>query len=629
MFADNLNTLKVVLQKLLKNNELSVVELCNNNNISDKRIVKFLTKTQRELKKYYYPKNTVERNIKKASDILIEYAKNNYAKEMEFVDDDNFDCLTVGINFLGQELNYSTVTIDYTQDIFNSLGDLLLVVDKKGYLLYVSRPTLSILGYKEEDIKGQNIKMLLEKDIDVINLTKENIQFKQINFITSKGQKIPVSLKISNFSRKDNPLMGYVIVARDLSHFLKHQQEIEEINKKLLKANKQLSTALKKAQQAHAVKSIFLANISHEIRTPLNGIMGFGQLLKEENKSIDELQQYGGLIYKAGTQLLNVVNAVLEFSKIESGTLKLSNKVFSLNILLKELESIYKQKICSENKKINFKVKFDLEDNKSYIKSDDTRLNQILYNLLDNAFKFTKEGSIELAYTCAKNKLIFYVKDTGIGIPKDKMDIIFQPFMQTDNTLTKAYGGTGLGLPIASGIVKLFNGKIWVESKLNAGSCFYFEIPYIKAAASKPAINNINNYDNYIWKNKNIVVVEDNEITILFYKHFLSKTQANIFYFEKATEAIKHIKKLGNKVDLIFMDLRLPDLDGISATKIIRTFNKEVKIIAQSAHVYPEDKLKCLNAGCDDFLPKPVESHTLMKLTDKLLKEKENLYPHK
>jgi len=581
-----------------------------------KKITVFFNTIEKKKNTTFYKKKDVEKFIDKINDVLLSFAMHKFSENFKLTDDDIFDSLITALNLLGQELNNSTVTTHYLYDVFSSIGDIIIVVDKYGYVLYINETACDLLAYKKDDLKHENIAGFFEGDININDLINTKKTQKSLNFVSSTGKKIPVSIKISNFSRHDNPMMGYVLVARDMSVELKYQKAIEEKNYRITKANLSLKKALIKAEESDKLKSAFLSNISHEIRTPLNGIMGFAQLLMDSNVSDKkQVERYSRIIYESGEHLLAIMNNVLDMSKIEAGSLKLAQDEVDINIFMSKIFQIYQQKTLDINKNVVLVLDKERNDIKT-IKTDEVRLKQILSNLLDNAFKFTYKGKIVLGYRKEGKNLIFHVKDTGIGIAENKLESVFKPFMQADNSLTRQHDGAGLGLAIASGLVKLFKGNIWVESKVDKGSTFYFTIPYCPVAKTNNGCKKEQKLNNYNWKGKHILLVEDDKASQLLYEYMLNPYGAKLVIIDNGKEALEYFENNRDTIDVILMDIKLPDLDGISVTKNIRSLNKNVRIIAQSAHTHPEERSKCIDAGCNAFTSKPITDKNILKLID-------------
>ncbi len=584
----------------------------------------FLSKFRQKIKSNYFSKNDIETFIENSNNVLLSYAQHKYSSSVELTGEDILDSLVTSLDFLGEELNYSTVTTHYLMDIFNSIGDLLVVVDENGNIIFISETSCKILGYKEEEIKSQNIQMILEGDLLFKTIIRNKKTQSNYVFITKNKNKIPVELKISDFARQDNPFMGHVIIARDISVPLKYQQEIENQNRLIKKTNEELREALKLAEQSEKLKTSFLANMSHEIRTPLNGIMGFSEYIQRPDLSPADYKKFGAIILDCSGQLLSIVNDVLDISRIESGIMSVSSEPVMINKLLDSIYTVYSQKITAESKPIHLELIKLFEDPESYILSDELRLRQILSNLLDNAVKYTEEGKITFGYRIKNESLEFYIIDTGIGIPEDKHDSIFKPFHQAIESTSKLYSGTGLGLAIAKGLTKLLEGKIYFTSKEGEGSEFYFSLPYMKTISFHvPEADTCVEIQNG-WPGKTVVIVEDDNYSARYLETILRDTKVTLKFFELGRDAIEYIRH--EQADVVLMDIRLPDIDGITATKMIREFDTRIPIIAQTAYASNEDKIKCLRSGCNYHVTKPINRNILLSVIDSIIGSKKKIF---
>ena len=383
---------------------------------------------------------------------------------------------------------------------------------------------------------------------------------------------------------------------------------------KLLTSEHQIKLAMQEATTANKAKSIFLARMSHELRTPLNAILGFANILQKSQNTNKQEKENLNIIKRSGEHLLNIINEILELSKIEAGKMELSPKSFNLFDLIKEIEDIFSFRCESLN--LNFEIKTN--NLPKYIKADEQRLRQILINLLGNSLKFTKEGFISLYVYELNNKLFFEVKDSGIGISKEYQEKIFKPFEQIkkDNYTSE---GTGLGLSITKELIALMDGNIYLKSQVGVGSEFYFSINYEKADENKikkESSKNIVAVKNQDFS-KTILVVDDIKenrdlITWLLESYNFKTLQAS-----SGIEALEIYKK--EKIDLIFMDILMEGMNGIETILAIRQKDKKIPIIALSANVFEEDKNEAIKSGADDFLAKPVEEKEIFLILQKYL----------
>jgi PAS domain S-box-containing protein len=380
----------------------------------------------------------------------------------------------------------------------------------------------------------------------------------------------------------------------------------------------ELINAKEKAEESDWLKSAFLANMSHEIRTPMNAILGFSQLLQSIDLKEDERKEYLYIINRRGHDLLNIINDILDISKIEANQIKVHNTEDDLNNLFKEIYSNFVSvDEYDERKPVELRIG-NLFPTHINLIADYDRLKQVLNNLIGNALKFTHNGYVEYGCNIKDNKLVeFYIKDTGIGIPENKQHIIFERFRQVEENLSRKYDGTGLGLSISKGLVELMGGKIWTNSVENEGTTFYFNLPL-------NVVDNNNEYetmlteDHYDWQNKLILIVEDDVFNSKFILRILSDTKVKYFHAVNGKNALE-IYNTNPNFDLVLMDIRLPDLSGYEVTKKIIEINPKALIIAQTAYATAEDRLNSQNAGCIDFISKPFNKEELLKLMDKYL----------
>ncbi|MCG8701121.1 MAG: PAS domain S-box protein [Bacteroidales bacterium] len=381
------------------------------------------------------------------------------------------------------------------------------------------------------------------------------------------------------------------------------------------RAEEELIIAKEKAEESDKLKSAFLANMSHEIRTPMNGIVGFSEMLLRSINSEEKKNYYAQVVVNSAKQLLTIVDDILDISRIETGQIHVNEEAFNLNELIMEVYDVYSPK--SQAKSIAIFPYKKLTDIGSRVYADKNKIKQVLGNLLSNAHKFTHSGSIKYGYTLKDNYLNFFVEDTGIGIPEEKQLLIFERFRQIETELTRTYGGTGLGLSISKKLVEIMGGKIWLESEENVGSTFYFTVPYNpvdEKAAKSPTEELITFQGKY-----KIVVAEDEEINFLYLEEVLSEFDFEIVHTLDGIETVEYCKA-NNDVDLILMDIKMPKMDGYTATTILKEEYPNIPIVAQTAFAMREDKKRAVSAGCDDYLSKPIKKDDLLIVLNKFLK---------
>jgi len=405
---------------------------------------------------------------------------------------------------------------------------------------------------------------------------------------------------------------------------IKHYQVINIDITEQKKLTIDLIEAKEHAEQSDRLKSAFLANMSHEVRTPLNSIIGFSELLADPDFEEEQKDEFIQHIITSGNNLLSIISDIMDISKMESGEITIRNN--QINIL--KFISTVKEKFSSqtESKKLEFKLTLPDNDEETVIIADADRLMQVFINLISNAIKFTANGRIEIGYQPKGKMVEFFVSDTGIGIPAEYHTIIFERFRQVEAEKTRKYGGNGLGLAISKNLVELMGGEIWFESESGNGSTFYFTIPYHAEPEGKNVIQNdalsegAENQINSKVSGLKILIAEDDKESAKLITMAVRKFGNEIL---KATIGVEAIEACRNNpdIDLVLMDIRMPIMDGYEATRQIRQFNKEVVIIAQTAYALTGDREKAIEAGCNDYISKPIKKDELMGLVQKYFKK--------
>lgn len=385
----------------------------------------------------------------------------------------------------------------------------------------------------------------------------------------------------------------------------------------------ELVKAKEKAEDNNRLKSSFLANMSHEIRSPLNSIIGFSELLSEGSSAAEENNMYIDIIKESSKQLTGLISDIIDISKIDVNQLDIEKKAFYLNRKMEHIYEIFKNEIKIRKKPIKISFKISMDNENDFIVSDEIRLTQIMNNLLGNAVKFTEKGFIEFGYTITENgKFIeFYVTDSGIGIQKNKQKKIFGRFRQADSSIARKYGGTGLGLSISKELSRLLGGKIWLRSEPGKGSTFYFKIPNIKEDPLQ--INSVLNIESEninlnILRDRRVLIVDDNITVLKLLSAILKKSGIGYITAESGKEAIEKIKNYPS-IDLILLDVQMPEMDGITVLHFIREINPSIKIIAQTANVFEEDRKKYIQAGFNGFISKPFNRTEILKTISSII----------
>ena len=386
----------------------------------------------------------------------------------------------------------------------------------------------------------------------------------------------------------------------------------------------ELRKAKKKAEESDKLKSAFLANMSHEVRTPMNGIMGLAHLLANPEVEGETKQEYVNLILSSGNVLISLLDDIMDVSRIEANQVVASKEDFRLNDLFKELHGFFSTEIEVMGKKVlELCYKLALDDASSMINTDRVKLRQILVNLLSNALKFTDTGRIEFGYQLQPDKaLLFYVYDTGIGVNPEKQKRIFERFVQADDSLSRHFGGSGLGLSICKGFVDLLGGKIWVDSSTNKGAKFYFTIPDVNQSGTtvdKPAGQKLKASDRN-WEDKTILIVEDDHINYQLLEVVLKRTGVNLLHAITGMDAVRFCEEQQH-IDLVLMDVQLPEMNGFEAIKLIKQTHPEIPIIVQTANSMNEEKHRADEAGCQGFMTKPISLNKFMSEVDKFMQK--------
>ena len=398
------------------------------------------------------------------------------------------------------------------------------------------------------------------------------------------------------------------------------EQEIEQRKQ----AELELIEALKRAEESDGLKSAFLANMSHEIRTPMNGILGFAELLKEPDLTGEQQQEYIKIIEKSGARMLNIINDIVDISKIESGQMKATLLETNINEQLEFIYKLFNREV--EQKGLQLSLKKVSLPPESIVETDREKLYAILTNLVKNSIKYTSKGFIEFGCEVAENGhglfLQYFVKDTGIGIPKNRHNAIFERFIQVDVVDKMARQGAGLGLAISKAYVEMLGGKIWIESEEGKGSTFWFTIPYLPISKNGFNIGHeiITPIEENQIKKLKILIAEDDKSSSQLISIIIRKIAGEIITVENGTEAVRACFE-NPDTDLILMDIQMPIMDGYEATRQIRQFNTDVIIIAQTAFALCGDNEKAIEAGCNDYVSKPIKTSNLLNLISKHAKQ--------
>ena len=398
---------------------------------------------------------------------------------------------------------------------------------------------------------------------------------------------------------------------------------LEELNENLSEANEALVLAKQRAEDADKLKSSFLANMSHEIRTPLNAIIGFSTLSADTSFPESKRDYFIQVVKSNSDQLLRLIDDILDLSKIESGQIQVVNEIFSVNEILLELYTSAKHSLT--NNKVDLRIAPYAQNNQLMMKSDPVRFKQIVSNLLSNAIKFTEEGFVELGFSIDNHTLVFYVKDTGMGIKPENLSNIFERFWKTEGNDEKLFSGTGLGLAICKKFCELMGGSIWVESVPNSGTTFYFSLSnifYIRQPEPESVPSATANPEQN-WRNYTLAIAEDEESNLQYLKESLRKSGIQIYSFTDGTDIVDFfVNKPPQKIDVVLMDIKMPRMDGFKATKLIKEIYPDIPIIAQTAYAMVSDIKMIKESEFDDFITKPIRPQVLLEKIAQFVEKK-------
>lgn len=485
-----------------------------------------------------------------------------------------------------------------------NLPIIFYMIDNDGIFKLSIGAGLQSLGLQPNQVVGLSAFKIYKDHPHIIESVKKALSGEIATFESNVSGAIHFNI-VTPFSISDKK-NGIVGVALDITE--RKQIELEAIQAK------------EKAEENDRLKTAFLQNMSHEIRTPMNAIIGFASLMAENCNNSEKLKQFSSIIEQRSHDLLAIINDMLDISKIESGQGTLQMEECNLNELFSELALFFADYQSRADKQhIQLLIHQVLDEDTASIITDQHKLKQILINLITNAFKYTESGIIECGCKRSSNQLLFHVSDTGVGIPGDKHEFIFERFTRIDTVISKSFvGGTGLGLPIVKGLVGLLGGKVWLESERNKGTTFYFTINYKEIKRANSLANSSEKITPRFAPGKSILIVEDDPNNALYLEEVLRDYFSEVYVVGTGLDAIKLIHK--QSINLVLMDVRLPDITGYEATKTILKDLPGMKIIAQTAYAATEERIKAIHAGCVDYISKPANREQLLSVMSQYLK---------
>ncbi len=494
-----------------------------------------------------------------------------------------------------------------------TMEDVIVGYNINGDITYLNNYGQKLVGIYNNTYNGRKLNEFIpEYYYEILNKNlvdyirgQHGSMLMEIEIIGEKGRRIPLEVRTSPIL-SDGKVTSFISMGRDITE--------------RVKARSELIAAKEKAEESDRLKSAFLANMSHEIRTPMNGILGFAELLKEPKLTGEEKLEYVKIIETSGLRMLNIINNIVDISKIESGQMEVVFSEANINDILDEALNFFQPE--GHRKGIELVLNRKLTDEKAIVTTDVIKLHAIITNLIKNAIKYTHKGTIEFGCVSKSktgnnepDELEFFVSDTGIGIPKERQQAIFERFIQAEIEDRMAYQGAGLGLAISKAYIEMLGGKIWVESECGKGSIFYFTIPCSKERTLTKVLQNLEAKSVNILKERKmkILIVDDDETSVRIIKELISKFSYTTLVAENGIEALELCRQ-HDDIDLVLMDIRMPVMNGYKTTQEIRRFNSNIIILAQTAYALLGDKQKAIDAGCNDYISKPISRGQLAEM---------------
>ncbi|MBN2484363.1 MAG: PAS domain S-box protein [Bacteroidales bacterium] len=515
--------------------------------------------------------------------------------------------------------------------IVDQVHDSIFAADTQGLITDWNKGAQKLHGFNEEEVIGKHVSFLVpDEHKQMFNehiakrMSTEGEYYLEVPMIKKDGGTFHANVSLSVFygaSKKVSGIIGYAI---DFTRQKLLEGELKQTNEKYLALNEELNESLvhiqlinaelkeakEKAEQSDRMKSAFLANMSHEIRTPMNGILGFTSLLRNDNISPAAKNTYIDIVERSSKRLLATINDLIDISRIESGQVSVFETRINVHELLHELDLLFRTE--TEAKGLKYRVVNQLVADQNETFTDKEKIYSILTNFIKNAIKFTSAGEIEVGCLYKQGNIVFYVKDTGVGIAKENHKLIFERFVQEDTNLSRKFEGSGLGLAISKAYTHLLGGEIWVESEKGQGACFYLSLPF-------KTDNQLHSPDSSITEADDaktvvplhLLVVEDDYFSFKYFEELLSEYCAELLHAPSGLEAIDIFSE-NPQINLVLMDVKLPGLDGYETTRRIKKIRPEIPVIAQTAFALDEDKQKAYDAGCVDFVAKPINATELL-----------------
>lgn len=500
--------------------------------------------------------------------------------------------------------------------LLQAADDGISFYDSSWNLKYANNAFYSLVGFNFERYHSTDPDELIHPDdrkfpgLRKESLIKNGYYESELRLRHADGHYLHLSTRSVSVKSDTGEVIGSLTISRDITR-------LKQTHAELVKANQE-------AQASSRLKSSFLANISHEIRTPLNSVVGFSNLLLSEDLSKDAKEEYVEHINFNSEKLLQIIGDIIDLSRLESSQIEIRYEETSLNSLIDEIIRETRQVIRRTDKPIILNVVNRFKNTGDLIFTDRIWLRRVLSHLMDNAVKFTLNGSIEFDCSLDSDNIIFRIKDTGVGINKENLTRIFEQFRQEIDGHHRPFEGLGIGLTLAKEVVERMGGKIFVQSEKGMGSEFGFSLPYRPAGSPRFSSENDENFVvNSNWGSKKCLLVDDNKDVLLYLMKILDETRISIVTARSGYEAIQAVKNTAD-IDLVLLDMQMPEMNGIEVTRELRKIRPDLPIIAQTAFIFDDDKDIILEAGCDACLIKPIRKGKLLNTMAAFLESKKD-----
>ncbi len=495
--------------------------------------------------------------------------------------------------------------------VADSAVDSIITIDSEGIMVGWNQGATKTFGYEEKEVIGFPINNIIpEKHADLHQSSINRIEHGgeprmigktiELRGKRKNGEVFPIELSLAGWNTINDHF--YTGIIRDIT-----RRKLEEV---------ELLNAKERAEESDQLKSAFLANMSHEIRTPMNAILGFSEMLNDTELSEENKTKYISFITNSTNQLLHIITDIVDISKVEANQEKMQPKVFNLINLLNDIKTAFEPQ--AEKKNLKFQLQTHLPATLVNISSDPDKLKQIISNLLENALKFTDNGTIKLDVEALENQLIFHVSDTGIGIDSALHEVIFDRFRQVETALTRKFGGLGLGLSLAKSYAELLGGSIHLKSIPGSGTTFTVELPLIQEMDQFAEDFENKESAPVLWEDKLVLIAEDEIVNTMYLEVVLKSIGIQLIFAKNGLEAVE-LCKTNKSISLVLMDIKMPEMDGLTATRIIKSFRKNLPVIATTAFALSSDREKCLEAGCNNYLAKPIKRDLLVAMMNEYL----------